>query len=295
MTIGQEKLLRKAIDGLIPRTTAVESEGKPVTTKSLAQDGGLEELLKQIKGVGSLDYSLLTLGATGQTVSDPIQRMDSNPQVFLGNAQQKKGGEKPLLIPDLVSTLYNDSTCEEEHDLGGPFGAKIVFRAARLSKLKLENISLSMWVAANARIMHELVQKGKLTETCQISDYLSYTVRIAEPLESHTLASVVLYDNEYRKLQNTYGFRWGSDSQLLHTRLLIKRRVVHQPNNSSQTKLTATNSRSTTNSQPQSICRQFNSLSGCHWPNCRFHHICIVAICNQPHPQHQHPTMKHNA
>jgi len=73
-----------------------------------------------------------------------------------------------------------------------------------------------MWVAANARIMHKLSKTGKLSGPSQIPNYLSYTVKVAELLKSHTLASVVVYNNEYRKLQHQYGFRWGSDSQHLH-------------------------------------------------------------------------------
>ena len=34
----------------------------------------------------------------------------------------------------------------------------------------------------------------------------AYTIKFAELLESHTLASALAYDNEYRKLQCEYGF-----------------------------------------------------------------------------------------
>ena len=78
--------------------------------------------------------------------------------MFLGtqqSAQAKKGGEtKPLLIPDFVSTGTYDGSIEDEQEIGGSTGARIVLLAPR-SKPKLENISLSMWVAANARIMHQ--------------------------------------------------------------------------------------------------------------------------------------------
>lgn len=67
-----------------------------------------------------------------------------------------------------------------------------------------------MWVAANVRIMHKLSNTGKLSGPSQTANYLSYTVKVAELLESHTLASVVIYDNEYHKLQHQYGFRWAA-------------------------------------------------------------------------------------
>ena len=129
--------------------------------------------------------------------------------MFLG-LQQKgtraKQGEKPLLIPDFVNLGTYDNR-EEEQEIGNnSSGAKIVIRSAR-GKPKLEHVTLSMWVAANLRIMHELLRTGKLSATpTAIADYLAYTIKFAELLESHTLASALAYDNEYRKLQCEYGF-----------------------------------------------------------------------------------------
>ena len=106
--------------------------------------------------------------------------------------------------------------------------------------------------------MHKLSNTGKLSGLPQIADYLSYTVKVAELLESHTLASVVIYDNEYRKLQHQYGFRWGSDSQHLHTRFLVKRRPLTQSNQT----LARPYAESRSNSgRPPQFVRQFNSLS----------------------------------
>ncbi|KAK3753557.1 hypothetical protein QZH41_001658 [Actinostola sp. cb2023] len=240
LTLGQRKLLLQAVQGLSKTKNEEKEDNKiksedettPVTTKTLAKDGGLEEILKKIEGI-SLDDPLYTLGATEQpSLSAPLGRLDQNPQVFLGSTAQqssKKGGEtKPLLIPDFVNNGAYDESFEEEQEIVGSLGARIVLRAPK-AKPKLENVSLTMWVAANARIMHELSQTGKLASMGQIADYLSYTVKVAELLESHILNSVVLYDNEYRKLQHKFGFRWGSDSQHLHTRFLVKRRAIAQP------------------------------------------------------------------
>ena len=298
LTLGQRKLFMQALkllSGTNPDQKPEEkhsSESTPVTTKSLANDGGLEDLLKKIGGI-SMDDPLVTLGATGQPFSTPLERVDNNPQVFLGTQHQpqskKEGETKPLLIPDFISTATYNGSVEDEQEIGGSADARIVLRAPR-SKPKLENISLSMWVAANARIMHKLSNTGKLSGPSQIADYLSYTVKVAELLESHTLASVVVYDNEYRKLQHQYGFRWGSDSQHLHTRFLVKRRALSQFNQTLARP--SADSCSNYGRQPQAvkpICRQFNSLSGCNWPQCRYQHVCLVANCSQPHPQHEHP------
>ena len=97
-----------------------------------------------------------------------------------------------MLIPDFVNLGTYDNS-EEEQEIGDNASrAKIVLRAAK-GKPKLEQITLSMWVAANSRIMHELLKKGKLSATTSdIADYLAYTVKFAELLESHTLALVVV-------------------------------------------------------------------------------------------------------
>ena len=111
--------------------------------------------------------------------------------------------------------------------------------------------------------------------------------------ESHTLASALAYDNEYRKLQCEYGFRWGSDLQHLHTRFLIKHRLLQTP---AATSPNPQRFPPRLNRQPQTspttpICyKYFNSLTGGLWPNCRFQHVCLVPNCYQGHPQREHPT-----
>ena len=83
-------------------------------------------------------------------------------------------------------------------------GAKIIIRSAR-GKLKLEQITLSLWVDAKSRIMHKLLRTGKLSATTTvISDYLADTIKFATLLESHTLALALGYDNNYCKLQCAY-------------------------------------------------------------------------------------------
>ncbi|KAK3740278.1 hypothetical protein QZH41_000197 [Actinostola sp. cb2023] len=102
LTLGQRKLLLQAVQGLSKTKNEEkednqiksEDETTPVTTKTLAKDGGLEEILKKIEGI-SLDDPLYTLGATEQpSLSAPLGRLDQNPQVFLGSTTQqssKKG------------------------------------------------------------------------------------------------------------------------------------------------------------------------------------------------------------
>ena len=69
--------------------------------------------------------------------------------------------------------------------------------------------------------MDRLIALDQLKTDKDISDYsIAYTVKIGELIERFTWVSVLQYDNEYRKRQFEYGFRWGSDSQHPHGRFL---------------------------------------------------------------------------
>jgi len=86
LTLGQRKLFILALtllNGTDPAHKPEEkhsSESTPVTTKTLAHDGGLEDLLKKIGGI-SMDDPLVTLGATGQPFFMPLERVDNNLQL----------------------------------------------------------------------------------------------------------------------------------------------------------------------------------------------------------------------
>ena len=156
------------------------------------------------------------------------------------------------------------------HDKTGPDRKKLDRRNARQQPIKFKDSGF---------------RTGKMLKK-KIKDYLSYTVKVSELLESYTLISVLHYDDQYRKLQHEYKFRWGSDSQHLHTRFLKRR---ERPNLSNLTSASGTATHSSFVSPTAApICRQFNSALGCQWPNCRFAHICIVKGCGKPHSQTKH-------
>ena len=108
LTLGQKKLLLHALAELnsaekIPEAGETKPiETTPVTTKKLASDGGFEDLLKK-NGRVSLNDPLVTLGATEQPLSVPLERVDNNPQVFVGVQDKNAGETKPFLLPDFVS------------------------------------------------------------------------------------------------------------------------------------------------------------------------------------------------
>ena len=70
LSIGQLRVLETALKKLRQDVNPQSSHRDatdahdPVTTKSLASDGGLEEILKKFESAGSLDESLLALGST---------------------------------------------------------------------------------------------------------------------------------------------------------------------------------------------------------------------------------------
>ena len=295
ITKGQRKLLEKAtqiLQGGKPITTPSLAKDikEPITTSSLAKDSGLNAILQQLETEGGLD--LLINGAIdtkdGKDETDKgttaSARIDNNPQVFLGLGDKKKGmTDKPMLIPDFVQSFGFGQDEFEEHELTNSLQSRVVVRTAR-AKPKLEKISLATWIGANCRIMHNLIKNGKLSSPSDTQDYLSYTVKISELLESYTLISVLYYDDQYRKLQHEYNFRWGSDSQHLHTRFLKRR---ERPENGNTRSITP---RSYPSTPSKPICKQYNSASGCQWPNCKFSHTCILPGCGKPHSQLHHST-----
>ena len=147
LSIGQKRVLEAAMKKLRKdvkeKPSLFDATGTSylVTSKSLASDGGMEEILETIESVGSLDDSLLALGSTDVSSAKPpalntstVPRLDNDPHVFLG-LQQKgtstKQGEKPLLIPEFVNLGAYDNR-EEEQETGNNFsGENIVIRSAR--------------------------------------------------------------------------------------------------------------------------------------------------------------------
>ena len=126
-----------------------------------------------------------------------------SPQVHLSSAAGKSTSNY-LDICDFV---------EVEVVLGAQGDQQIVMKSGP-KKPRLENITLCQWSVANLAILYKLVGENKLQGTA-LMDYLSYTTKIYQLVQRYTLVSVMLYDREYRKLQASLKFRWGTDVQHL--------------------------------------------------------------------------------
>ena len=99
-----------------------------------------------------------------------------------------------LKIVDFISA---DLQTEDEVSLGGGISIKMA------AKPKLDKVSPSAWITANARIMRALLDKDpNIAE-----DYLVYTEMIGELGCHFTWQSVLIFDNEYRKRQHCDGSR----------------------------------------------------------------------------------------
>ena len=175
---------------------------------------------------------LANSGGNTSSLSKDLQ-VDNDPHVYLnrltkgptGNSKTL-GMSKPLLIPDFVD--YGADHYDEQ-EIASSSSTSVFVRSLK-GKPKLESVTISKWIAANAKIMDQLIVSGQLKSQSDISDYLAYTVKIAELVEAFIWPSVIQYNNEYRKRQFQYGFRWGSDSQHLHSRFLKQRGLVGSQN-----------------------------------------------------------------
>ena len=256
---------------VLPRSTAEVIPGESHSIQSQTPSSfPLDDLL----GPGRRGTSRQEL-TVGQGKGIPNQRMDMDPRVYLDKHRpgENSGAVKVLRIADFIP----GGAKTEEIDLGG---ATIKLKEGR-SRLKLDQISPSQWITANARIMGQLRSSGSLGPE-EVTDYLAYTAKIGELASRYTWTSVVLYDNDYRECQAMYQFRWGSDSPHLATVHLRERNTPAGKLDSMSTgNVRVGNSRLV-----KKVCWQFNAGQCQYGAKCRFSHVCTA--CNRPHPFTEH-------
>ena len=207
-----------------------------------------------------------------------------DPQVHIANATGKSASP----YYDICDFIPN--AVEEELVVGGQGEQKLVIKSAP-KKPKVENLTLSQWSVANLAILYKLVGEGKLVGNA-LMDYLSYTTKFYQLVQRCSLVSVLLYDREYRQLQASMGFRWGTDVQHLHTlHLQPRERQSNQGTNPKKSNQTPNPSKKPERREP-GICRNFNSAKGCTYSQCRYKHICIIPGCGQSHPVSSHVSLK---
>ena len=184
---------------------------------------------------------------------------------------------KPLLIVDHVisCTRSTDEDGEQEVAPG------LFFKAGR-SKPKLETVSVSQWAAANAAIMTKLTDSGELRTREDMVGYLRYTQHVADLIQIHTLHSVLLYDNAYRKQQWEHNSSWMETD--VHLALKFLDRRVQKPKSHNQNPRSSDMRRR----ERKDICFDYNNRVGCSRDNCRYKHVCLQDGCGERHPQCNH-------
>ena len=220
--------------------------------------------------------------SAGVTVSDQPWR---DPQIYL---QAAASGKSSLSYHDVTDFVAGN--VEEEIIVGGNGSQQVILKSGP-KKPKLESVTLAQWSVANLAILYRLLGEGKL-EASNILDYLSYTTKICQLVQKFNLVSVLMYDREYRKLQATHHFRWGTDIPHLHSVHLQARPVKYgQPggkgyNSSGNSQVRSHQGPMTT--EGKIICKLYNSKGGCHYKECKFQHQCSQPGCHQKHSAISH-------
>ena len=198
-------------------------------------------------------------------------RMDLDPQVYL----RQPGKVKYKRIIDFIPRHSRE---DEEFDLAN--GLSIKMKTGQ--KLKIEQVSPSQWIVANACILAEVI-KERPGDQNLVLDYLSYNAKIGEFASRFTWASVMSFDDEYRYRQALYNFRWGSDSP--HTSQIIlkeREKSTNQDKKKSNGKPFAKSP-----GQDKLYCFEYNLGKHCQYgKDCRYQHIC--ESCDGNHAKINH-------
>jgi hypothetical protein len=146
---------------------------------------------------------------------------------------------------------------------------------------KLEDVTVEQWALANTRIMDMLF--NPVTEV--VRDYWAYTAKILRLFMVYDRVSVLQYDREYRLMQASNGFRWGTDWPFM---VDINLKLAHKnapptyqaakPRNdyprADQSKVGRSYQQRSAQPEP---CLQYNDIKGCSFgKRCIYQHICSV-------------------
>ena len=242
----------------------------PVPTTSEPAALSLHALLQQ------LDKNAVTQPSVG---ASPVC---SDSLLYL----QQNRGEKVEYL-DIVDFVPGLLTAQQKVVVPGSDG-QLVFESGP-RKPKLENISPHQWSAANARIMFQLINEGKLNGR-GILDYLAYTVKVSQLGERYEWPTVLYYDRQYRELQSMLQFPWASDSPHLHKVYLrekpLKQHAKGGRSNSAGKNIAKGPTDPNTNKE---ICISFNNdqRNACKYgANCRYSHVC--SLCFKLHARSEH-------
>ena len=228
--------------------------------------------------------TLLTNVQSDPNTVTPSQLSWNDPQIHISLAL----GKSVTGFLDICD--FVQCTVEEEVVLGGQGNQQIIVKSGP-KEPKFESLTLSQWSVATLSILYKLVGENKLVSSA-LMDYLSYTTKVYQLVQWFSLVSVLLTDREYRKLQASMGFRWGTDVQHLYT-LFLQAHSQPSAQASQQVKKGANANgqkpgKFNKDRKGKEICRNFSSSKGCSFSDCRFQHTCLLPGCSQKHPVQTH-------
>ena len=281
LPMGQRNLLRNAVRAMQPQASVMQSESSasstPQTTQTLARNRELNELVKSLQGSSLKD--ILKVEVLDQEASGDTEGISKS-----GPGEK----QKPLLIPDFVSKPKCVPDEDEEFSIptSGPPGSKNAHLFVRSSvKPKVDQVTLPMWVSANARILRELMDSHTEGDNAdkvlaKVRSYLDYTARVGDLCQLYTTQSVMVLDDVHRRMQAKDGLAWNDvdlHAQFYH---LEKKPLPGKESFRKQRGQRATDS------SGREICINYNNAGGCKYTNCRHAHLCMA--CRASHPLTQH-------
>jgi len=227
------------------------------------------------RNIDKMQQALVNDGKTSNSSSNSSRTFDHQKTSSDNDIQgtEHKSG-KYMKIVDYIPKARNDEG--EEYELGN--GLKIKLKQS--SKIKVEQVSPSQYIAASSKILTELIHsewKNGNVDYQWILDYLTYQEKIGELGCRFTWASVMSYDDCYREQKETLRFKWGADNQHMSTLLLRERVSGNLPKKKENPA-----------ERGQAVCRNYNAQKGCSYTNCIFAHVC--SICRSSHPCMDHPS-----
>jgi len=318
--VGQQKLLLRAIAGL--DNNSCDREGEINTTPEQVEGHVIQQSSAPhpVSGTGEEAFAARLMASMGQSATGAPLVQPVAHQVPLAPVTGNISWQDPQVhLKSLASTKSNCYEIVDFVDAGANLSEKVlgigddyelVCRSGN-KKPKLESLSMAQWSAANLAILYKLVQEGSL-EVANIFDYLSHTSLVYKLLDTHEMTSVFFYDREYRRLQHTHQFRWGTAANHLAPSFLRLKSYSHGYQSSlSGGKPFASGNNGFRNNQHYSgdkqsfkpnfashtgtgkvICKRFNGAAGCSMKGCKFEHVCNVPGCGALHPGARHSESK---
>ena len=203
----------------------------------------------------------------------PSLRVDCDPEAYT-YSPFRPTQSKHLSILDFIPEAARHRADDEEELELGPNVRLLTGR-----KTKLDNVSPAQYMAASAGILSHLLSDPSTLHKVQLAkDYLAHQSKVAVMATAFTWKSVIRWDDEYRRAQNAFNFRWGSDSAHLNLVRLTPRE---------QEPKVKKESKASTKNPP--TCFDWNKGASCKVIPCKFRHSCTECGSSD------HPRCRHDA